>query len=75
MPAFQDKVMDITLVGGSSAGARAPLARTREDGVYLVLYQAVQRKRLVLPDGVADRKAFLEMLALPLPEKIVAVET
>lgn len=33
MPAFQDKVMDTALVGGSSAGARAPFARAREDGL------------------------------------------
>lgn len=39
-----------------------------------LLCQTVQRKRLILSDSVVDREAFLEMLELPLPEKIVAVE-
>lgn len=33
MPAFHDKVTHVALVGGSSAEARAPLARAREDGL------------------------------------------
>lgn len=33
MPAFQDKVTRVAPVGGSSAGARAPLARARGDGL------------------------------------------
>lgn len=58
MPGFQDEVMHIALVGGSSAGARAPLARAREDGLYLVLHQTVQRKRLILNDSVVDKGSF-----------------
>lgn len=59
-------------MGGSSAGDRTPLARAGEDGL---LCQAVQRKRRIFTDRAVDRKAFLEMLELPVPEKIVAVET